>query len=88
MEKNVGGFDRTWRLVVGPVLVLAAVAAFGGLVSLSTPVAVIALVAGVVFLATGVLQTCFLNRLLGLDTYHDAGEESDASGGMSEERPQ
>ena len=87
MEKNVGGLDRTWRLVVGPLLVLVAIAAFGGLVSLSTPVAAIALVAGVVFLATGVLQTCFLNRLLGLDTYHDAGEESDASGGMSEERP-
>jgi len=88
MEKNVGGFDRTWRLVLGPVLVLVGIAAFSGFVSLSATVAAIALIAGGVFTATGVLRMCFINRLLGIDTSGGASEPSDAPAEKSAERPQ
>ncbi|WP_254767318.1 YgaP family membrane protein [Salinilacihabitans rarus] len=76
MKKNVGGFDRTWRLVVGPVLIVVGVAALAGVVAIGTVPAAVALVAGAVVLATGLLRTCVLSRLLGIDTYRGAADES------------
>ncbi|WP_311171861.1 YgaP family membrane protein [Halobellus ordinarius] len=75
MEKNVGGNDRTARLVLGSVLgtvSLAALAGFLGLAvgPLSTGVvaAVLGLV-GLVLLVTALTRQCVINRVLGLNTY-------------------
>ncbi|MFB6172324.1 MAG: DUF2892 domain-containing protein [Haloarculaceae archaeon] len=83
MEKNVGGNDRVARLVLGPVLVIVAIAGYAGLVSLAVgpvPAALSAVVLGligVVFLVTGYTQKCVLNSVLGLDTYRgDRGRPS------------
>jgi hypothetical protein len=73
MKKNVGGYDRIARLVIGPVLLLAAggiyfeYLAVAGLLGASLIVA--SLVVGAVLLVTGATQVCPLNSLLGFDTY-------------------
>ena len=73
MKQNVGGTDRTMRLVVGPILALVGVAILVGWLgvggTLGTALGVIALLAGVVLLFTGVTRLCVVNRLLGIDTY-------------------
>ncbi|ELZ09117.1 hypothetical protein C479_12047 [Halovivax asiaticus JCM 14624] len=72
MEKNVGGTDRTMRLVVGSILALVGVAILAGWLgvggTLGTGLGVLALLAGLVLLFTGVTQLCVVNRLLGIDT--------------------
>jgi hypothetical protein len=68
MERNVGGYDRLARLVVGPVLLVAGVASIADLVSVGLPVAAVALVAGAVLLTTGTVRQCPLNSLLGVNT--------------------
>ncbi|MFC7134435.1 MULTISPECIES: YgaP family membrane protein [Salinibaculum] len=68
MEQNVGGLDRTARLVAGPILLLVGIAAFAELLPLGTTVGALAAVVGLVFLVTGLTRTCILNRLLGIDT--------------------
>lgn len=79
MEKNVGGYDRIARLVVGPVLTLVGAAALLGFVTiaagtLGVALAAIALLVGLVFVVTGLTQKCPLNRLLGFDTYRGPRE--------------
>ncbi|MFC3960064.1 YgaP family membrane protein [Halovivax cerinus] len=73
MKKNVGGTDRTARLVVGPILALVGVAILGGWIglggTLGTVLGALAVLVGVVLLFTGATQVCVLNRLLGVDTY-------------------
>jgi uncharacterized membrane protein len=85
MKKNVGGMDRTARLVVGPLLVLAGIAGYAGMLTLAvgplpqalTSVAVFLI--GAILLVTGFVQKCPLNQVLRLDTYRRAEtEESDA----------
>lgn len=85
MKKNVGGMDRTARLVVGPLLVLAGIAGYAGMLALAvgpfpqalTSVAVF--LVGAILLITGLVQRCPLSRILGLDTYRRTEtEESDA----------
>ena len=79
MEKNVGGADRIARLVIGPVLVLAGVASYAGLLVLAvgpfpqTLTSVIVFLVGGILLVTGLVRKCPLNRALGLDT-HRRGE--------------
>jgi hypothetical protein len=75
MEKNVGGYDRIGRFVIGAVLVVAGAVGIAGEMSLavgplSTVVvgALLALV-GVVLLVTGATQTCPINSVVGLNTY-------------------
>ncbi len=68
MEQNVGGLDRTARLLAGPLLALTGIAALVELLPLGTAVGAVALLIGVVFLVTGLTRTCILNRLLGIDT--------------------
>ncbi len=87
MEKNVGGFDRTWRLVGGALLAIIGVAALVGVVSIGTIVPALLVVLGVVFFATGVLQKCVLNRLVGLDTYRGEEAETDRMDEVSADRP-
>lgn len=75
MEKNVGGYDRIARLVLGPVLGTISLAALAGFVALGVgplSTGVVAALFGlvsVVFIVTGLTQQCPLNRALGLDTY-------------------
>ncbi|MBZ6496903.1 YgaP family membrane protein [Natrinema longum] len=90
MQKNVGGFDRGARIVVGPILVLVGIGALGGLLSLTAgtlglALAAIALVVGAVLTTTAVTQKCPMNARLGLDTYRD-GAESSAEAGRDENR--
>lgn len=88
MEKNVGGIDRSARLVVGPLLILVSLAGFVGLLPVLSGVValvvwVLALVVGAVFVVTGYTQKCPLNNVLGLNTYEEAAatESTDESGG-------
>jgi hypothetical protein len=85
MDKNVGGIDRIARLVLGPVLVVvgaAALAGFGLSVgdTLGLGVAVLAVVVGTVFVVTGTVQRCPLNRILGMNTFRQSSSsESETS---------
>ena len=79
MEKNVGGFDRTARFVVGPILIVVGLAAFGGLFTLAAGtlglvLATVALLVGLVLATTAVTRKCPLNRALGLNTYRKEAE--------------
>jgi hypothetical protein len=77
MKKNVGGRDRTARLVVGPLLILAGIAGYVGFLGLAVGplpqalTSVIVFLVGAILLVTGVVQTCPLNRLLGVNTYRE-----------------
>jgi len=68
MQRNVGGFDRIVRITVGPVLLLAAIAAFTGYVALGAVVGAASLVAGGIMLVTGTTQKCPANEMAGVDT--------------------
>jgi hypothetical protein len=83
MEKNVGGYDRIARLVVGPVLVLVGLAGAAGLVPLAVlglstlVVGVVALLVGAILTVTGVTQKCPLNSVFGLNTYRPTSTRED-----------
>ncbi|WP_276260273.1 YgaP family membrane protein [Haloglomus litoreum] len=86
MEKNVGGYDRIARLVVGPILAIVGTAALLGYVTIAAgtlglALAAIALLVGLVFVVTGLTQKCPLNSLLGLDTYRKSSEAEEAEVG-------
>lgn len=77
MEKNVGGYDRIARLVIGMVLLIVGI---GGLaVARSVPLAVgpvpqtvaaiILLLVGAILIVTGYLQQCPIHRQLGINTF-------------------
>jgi hypothetical protein len=68
MNKNVGGYDRTARLVVGPVLLIVSIAAFVGAIPLGTVGSVAVLLVGAILTVTGAVQRCPLNALFGVDT--------------------
>ena len=61
MQANVGSTDRIIRIVLG--VILAALFFY-----LSPPWNTVALVAGLVAIATGVFRFCGLYRLLGINT--------------------
>lgn len=63
MKKNVGGVDRGVRIVLGVAL---AVVAF--LVPMGQVVRIVCLVLAAIALVTGLLRTCGLYTLLGIDT--------------------
>lgn len=80
MQKNVGGADRIARLVIGPVLLVAGIAGYVGLFALAVGplpqalTSVVVVLAGAILLGTGLLRTCPLNKLLGVNTCpRDAG---------------
>jgi hypothetical protein len=85
MKKNVGGMDRIARLVIGPILVLAGVAGYAGLLVLAVGplpqalTSVIVFLVGVILLVTGLVQKCPLNRVLGFNTYRqkESGESEE-----------
>ncbi|MFW6152790.1 MAG: YgaP family membrane protein [Halobacteriota archaeon] len=75
MKRNVGGLDRTARLVIGVVLVLIGVAGYIGLLWVAFgPVpqalgSVVIVLIGLILVATGLTRRCPINSLLGRDTY-------------------
>lgn len=75
MEKNVGGLDRTGRLVAGPLLIAVGVAIAADIVNVGLAgtvglaVTTLVVVAGAVFLVTGTTRKCPANGLAGVDTY-------------------
>jgi hypothetical protein len=74
MNKNVGGIDRSARLLFGPALIVVAIALFAGIVSLgqgtllTVGVPALLLVVGGVLAVTGYVQKCPLNQLFGVNT--------------------
>lgn len=74
MNQNVGGTDRTVRLVLGSLLLLVGVAGYAGLLRLAVGplpqalTAVLLALVGLVLLVTGLTRVCVINRLLGVDT--------------------
>jgi NhaP-type Na+/H+ or K+/H+ antiporter len=68
MNKNVGGYDRTARLIVGPILLLVGITALVGAVPLGTLGSVVALLVGAILTVTGAVQRCPLNAVFGIDT--------------------
>jgi hypothetical protein len=89
MQKNVGGYDRLARLVLGPILLIGAAAASGGYVTLASgfvgaAIIWVALLVGVVLLVTGVVQVCPLNRVLGIDTLNKATGDSSSEEPIAE----
>ncbi|MFC7058642.1 YgaP-like transmembrane domain [Halovenus salina] len=68
MEQNVGGFDRTARLVAGPILAVVGLLIVAGVVSAALPLGAALLLVGVVLLGTGLTQRCIINQVLGVNT--------------------
>ncbi|WP_276301762.1 YgaP family membrane protein [Halorussus lipolyticus] len=68
MEKNVGGFDRTARLILGPALLLVVLAWLLGAIALDLWLAVVVLLVGTILTVTGLTQKCPANSLLGMNT--------------------
>ncbi|ELZ94807.1 hypothetical protein C440_07022 [Haloferax mucosum ATCC BAA-1512] len=87
MEKNVGGYDRIARAVLGPALIIVGAAALAGFLTiaagtLGVVIAVAALLVGAVLATTAVTQKCPLNDALDFNTYKetqntDAGTTGD-----------
>ncbi|WP_165828126.1 MULTISPECIES: YgaP family membrane protein [Rhodovulum] len=57
LSKNVGGIDRILRIVIGALMVIAALLGYSNW-----------LLIGIVPLATGLMSTCPLYSLIGLNT--------------------
>lgn len=70
MKCNVGGIDRTGRIVLGIVLLFVGLLAPIGMVW-----QVVALVVAAVALVTAVVQFCPANALFGINTCESKGEE-------------
>ncbi|MFB6309348.1 MAG: DUF2892 domain-containing protein [Haloarculaceae archaeon] len=69
MDRNVGGTDRTARLIAGPLLLVAGTV--GALLATGQSAlfaAVFVLILGLDLLVTALLQRCPANYLLGVDT--------------------
>lgn len=68
MEKNVGGIDRAGRIVIGVILAIAGIAAFGGYWNVGAAIGGPALVVAAILLVTGTAQKCPINEAVGIDT--------------------
>ena len=68
MDKNVGGIDRTGRLIIGAVVALAGIAALAGYWAVGAVTGGIALLIGAILLVTGTTQKCPINEAAGIDT--------------------
>jgi len=84
MQKNVGGYDRSARFVLGPLLIILGAAAFGGIITLATGtlglvLAGVAIVIGAVLVTTAATQKCPLNATIGLNTYRENSTDQSAS---------
>jgi hypothetical protein len=83
MQKNVGGYDRIARFVVGPILIAVGAAAVAGLLTIAAGVtglviAGAAILVGAILTVTATTQKCPLNAAIGMNTYgnHTGGRSS------------
>lgn len=75
LTKNVGKIDKSIRLIAGALLVLWAL--FGA--SSASALSVVALVAGIVLIATGLINFCPVFKILGVSSFQLAkSTEQDA----------
>jgi hypothetical protein len=75
---NVGGLDRVWRAVVGPLLLVGVVAALAGVLDVGTGAASVAGLAvaaavGAIVTHSAVTCRCRVNHLTGVDTSARSG---------------
>lgn len=68
MDKNVGGIDRTDRILIGVVVAIAGIAALTGYWAAGAVIGGIALIIGAILLVTGTTQKCPINEAAGIDT--------------------
>jgi len=85
MEKNVGGYDRIARFVVGPALIIVGAAAMLGLFTIAAgtlglAIAAVALLVGLVLTVTATTQKCPLNNALGVNSYRGEERETTTEG--------
>ena len=66
MRENVGGADRTMRVVAGPALMVLGYAAWGG--SRGELLGLLAMLSGALITKTAITRVCPLNELAGVDT--------------------
>jgi hypothetical protein len=78
MQKNVGGFDRTARLIFGPVLLLVVLAWLLDAIALNLGLVVVVFLIGAILTVTGLTQKCPANSVLGMNTLQ-RGEAEDES---------
>jgi len=74
METNVGGLDRTVRLVLGVLLLAVGVLGYAGVVRVAVGplpqalTSIVLVLIGLVLLVTGLTRKCMINSLLGVNT--------------------
>lgn len=68
MEPNVGGTDRTVRVIGGPILAILGLLVLVDVIAINPVVGGVLLVIGLVLLGTGLTRRCIINRVLGVDT--------------------
>lgn len=74
-NKNVGGWDRILRLVLGPFLLALAIAGALEALVLGPVVLVASAIVGAVLTVTGLTQKCPLSQVLGMDTFRGDSPE-------------
>lgn len=68
MDKNVGGLDRSGRIVIGIIAAIAGLAALTGYWAVGAVTGAIVLVVAAILLVTGTAQKCPINDVAGIDT--------------------
>jgi drug/metabolite transporter (DMT)-like permease len=68
MEKNVGGIDRTGRIIIGAILAIAGIAALLGYWGAGAAIGAVALIVGAILFVTGTTQKCPINEAAGINT--------------------
>lgn len=68
MDRNVGGIDRTGRIVIGVIAAIAGIAALLDFWAVGLVVGLVALLVGAILLVTGTAQKCPINEAAGIDT--------------------
>lgn len=68
MKRNVGGLDRTGRLIIGAILAVAGVAALADYWAVGLVIGGVALIVGAILLVTGTTQKCPINEAVGRNT--------------------
>ena len=82
MNKNVGGTERTARLVVGAMLAVVGIAGYAGLVTLAwigvgqALAAVLLVLVGAILLVTGAIRWCPISAAIGRNTSGGETEEA------------
>lgn len=68
MDKNVGGIDRTGRIIIGALAAIAGIAAVTGYWGIGATAGGVAILVGIILLVTGTTQKCPINEAAGIDT--------------------